>query len=161
MPKVREKNIITNVIGYIRPRYGKGDSPRVRVDFSGTLPKGNISGVANVYLSSKEQRYSGVWDRDGVELTGDGRYSFMIGSSSAREPETIEFRNIAKKVAAEWVANNPNALYEARLQWAREDLEAANKQRDQTKQALDHRIAEAQKAQDDLQSIINERDPGR
>lgn len=152
MAKIRDKNIVAEAVGYVRPMY-RGEPSRVKVLFSGTLSNGNIHGAAFVYLETK----------DGVKLRGEGRYSFMIGSRGLHnsDPEAPEFQQIAKTVAAAWVKANPNGVYEARLQWAKEDVDAALLKRDTAVEVVEQRRSEYNRALQNLQDVINERDPGR
>lgn len=162
MPKtVREKNIVAVAQGYQRTggSYDGKFATYVHVDFSGSFPQGNISGIARVYDDPRES-----WRGErGIELNGNGRYSFMIGNRSIRrsDDETKEILTLAKQFADKYRADNPNALYEARLSWAKADAGRADKAVEDAIEMVRNRTKVRVAAEQLVQDILNERDPGR
>lgn len=140
MAKAKTTAINYTISGYFKHHYV--ETPVVRVVVSGTYEGHNLKGVCLVNDGSSK------W-RDTVELTGDGRYSFMMGGSSLRIGSDAAARIIAKAAEAaakDWQASNPNALHEFHVKQAIIRVERCNTREIELTQALAKAVEERKEA---------------
>ncbi len=139
MPKAKTTEVHYEVTGYHKHYYI--DTPVVRVVVSGTYEGQNLKGVC---LVNDEKSH---W-RGPVELTGDGRYSFLIGGRSLHQSDaaaTVIMR-AAQSAASDWQTNNPTALHEFNVAQAIIRLERANGRELQAKNDLQRATKEREEA---------------
>lgn len=146
MAKAKTTEVHYEISGYHKHYYV--DTPVVRVVVSGTYEGHNLKGVCLVNDGSSH------W-RDTVELTGDGRYSFMIGGRSLHHSD--QGANIIKKAAEaaakDWQASNPNALHEFHVSQAIKALERCNTREVELTIALANAVEERKKAEQSFAAL--------